>query len=132
MPNMGGCPEDLPNQALRCKRPRYDACLKVPAMTTHRSDLAEADVNASEVPGGEAEKPTDIPKRGWLQIAKRGWKEAKTDQVPLLAAGLAYYGFMAIFPALLACVLLYGLFADPSQVATQIGNLAKPLPAAAR
>jgi membrane protein len=99
---------------------------------TERTDIAEAERQASQVPGGDAQKPTEIPARGWLQIAKRGWKESKTDQVPLLAAGLAYYGFMAIFPALLACVLLYGLFADPTQVATQIGNLAKPLPAAAR
>jgi membrane protein len=34
------------------------------------------------VPGEQAEKPTEIPARGWLQVAKRGWAEAKTDQVP--------------------------------------------------
>ena len=55
-----------------------------------------------EVPGGKAERPTEIPARGWLQVAKRGWKEAKADQVPLLAAGVAFYAFLAIFPALIA------------------------------
>ena len=30
-----------------------------------------------EVPGGKADKPTEIPARGWLQVAKRGWKEAR-------------------------------------------------------
>jgi hypothetical protein len=45
------------------------------------------------VPGGEAERPTQIPARGWLQVAKRGWKEAKADHVPLLSAGVAYYAF---------------------------------------
>ena len=33
-----------------------------------------------EVPGGKADKPTEIPARGWLQVAKRGWKEAKGGQ----------------------------------------------------
>ena len=30
-----------------------------------------------EVPGGKAKRPTEVPARGWLQVAKRGWKEAK-------------------------------------------------------
>ena len=51
-----------------------------------------------EVPGGKADKPTEIPARGWLQVAKRGWKEAKADNVQLLAAGVAFYAFLAIFP----------------------------------
>ena len=37
---------------------------------------------AQAVPGGEADKPADIPSRGWLQIAKRGWAEAKADRLP--------------------------------------------------
>jgi membrane protein len=60
-----------------------------------------------EVPGFRADRPTEIPARGWLQIAKRGWKEAKADQVPLLAAGVAFYAFLAIFPALIAVVSIY-------------------------
>jgi membrane protein len=85
-----------------------------------------------EVPGGRAERPTEIPARGWLQVAKRGWKEAKTDQVPLLAAGVAFYAFLAIFPALIALVSIYGLFADPSTIANQLGSLTATLPEDAR
>jgi membrane protein len=81
-----------------------------------------------EVPGGAADKPTEIPKRGWLQIVKRGWAEAKADQVPLLGAGVAFYGFLALFPALIALVLIYGLVADPAQIASQIGQLTAALP----
>ena len=81
-----------------------------------------------EVPGGAADKPTEIPKRGWLQIVKRGWAEAKADQVPLLGAGVAFYGFLALFPALIALVLIYGLVADPAQIASQIGQLTAGLP----
>ena len=81
-----------------------------------------------EVPGGDAQKPTDIPPKGWLQVLKRGFGEAKVDNVPLLAAGMAYYAFLAIFPALIAAVLLYGLFANPATISQQIGNLGSALP----
>jgi membrane protein len=85
------------------------------------------------VPGGDAEHPTEIPPKGWFQVAKRGWKEAKADQVPLLSAGVSYYAFLAIFPALIALVSLYGLFADPATIAMQIESILGPaLPEAAQ
>ncbi len=87
---------------------------------------------AHGVPGGTAEKPTEVPAKGWVQIAKRGWAEAKTDNVPLLAAGMAYYAFLAIFPALIAAVLIYALVADPAQIAEQVNNLGSALPAEIR
>ena len=80
------------------------------------------------VPGEEANKPQEIPKEGWFQIAKRGWAEAKADQVPLLAAGMAYYAFLAIFPAIIAAVLLYGFFADPGTISSQINALGPAVP----
>ena len=85
-----------------------------------------------DVPGGKAERPTEIPARGWLQVVKRGWKEAKADQVPLLAAGVAFYAFLAIFPALIAVVTIYGLFADPATIANQLNSMTAALPDEAR
>jgi len=87
---------------------------------------------AAAVPGGEAERTAEIPARGWKQILKRGWKEAKADQVPLLSAGVAFYAFLAIFPALIAIVSLYGLFADPATITSQLNSLTEALPAQAR
>jgi membrane protein len=97
-----------------------------------QTSTRRAEKVAEKVPGGSAEQPTQIPPKGWLQIAKRGWAEAKADQVPLLAAGVAYYAFMALFPALVAAVLLYGLFADPATIADQVGQVTEALPAQAR
>jgi membrane protein len=97
-----------------------------------QTQQSEARQTAQAVPGGDADKPADIPKRGWLQIAKRGWAEAKADQVPLLAAGVAFYAFLALFPALVALVLIYGLVADPAQIASQIGQLTQGMPEDAR
>ena len=84
------------------------------------------------MPGAKADRPTEIPAQGWKQIVKRGWKEAKADQVPLLAAGVAYYAFLAIFPALIAIVSIYGLFADPATITSQLKSLTEALPAQAR
>jgi membrane protein len=84
------------------------------------------------VPGARADRPTEIPAQGWKQIVKRGWKEAKADQVPLLAAGVAYYAFLAIFPALVAIVSIYGLFADPATITSQLKSLTEALPGQAR
>ena len=89
----------------------------------------QTEAQASRVPGGTADKPTEVPAKGWLQIVKRGFAEAKVDQVPLLAAGMAYYAFLAIFPAVIAAVVLYGLFADPAQIAAQINSLGAAIPA---
>jgi membrane protein len=85
-----------------------------------------------DVPGGKAERPSEIPARGWKQVVKRGWKEAKADQVPLLAAGVAFYAFLSIFPALIAIVTIYGLFADPSTIANQLNSVTTALPGQAR
>lgn len=66
-------------------------------------------------PGGEAgrrrapDKPTDLPKAGWLAILKRSIREFKHDDVTDRAAALTYYGVLAIFPAVLVLVSVLGL-----------------------
>jgi membrane protein len=82
----------------------------------------------ASVPGGEADTPTQIPPAGWREVAVRGWKEASADQVPLLAAGVAFFGFLAVFPALIAVTLVYGLVADPGAVANQLAVLTAGMP----
>ncbi len=103
-------------------------------MTTRPADIDLRDEQrpAADVPGGDATKPRDIPKRGWFQILRRSWKEAKADNVPLIAAGVAFYAFLAIFPAIIAAVLLYGLLADPAQVADQVDQIGSALPSSAQ
>ena len=57
-----------------------------------------------------------------------GCKEAKADNVPLLAAGVAFYAFLAIFPALIAIVSIYGLFADPATITNQLNSMTPRCP----
>jgi membrane protein len=77
--------------------------------------------------GRQAEQPQQIPPQGWKDIAKRTMKEAKQDQVPLLAAGVAFYTLLALFPAMIAGISIYGLVANPQTVRDQINRLAERL-----
>jgi membrane protein len=84
-----------------------------------------------ELPGIHAEKPSEIPWRGWKQIVKRAWAEHKADNMPIIAGGVAFFGFLAIFPSLIAMINLYGLVASPETVARQVEDLSAQLPQSA-
>src|SRR4051794_36136356 len=81
-------------------------------------------------PGEQAAVPTQIPARGWLQVTKRAFKESSTDNVGILAGGVAYFGFLSIFPALIAGIRLYGLVADPAAIAQPGADVVAGPPAA--
>jgi membrane protein len=49
-------------------------------------------------------------------VLKRVKAEVKDDNVSLLAAGVAFYAMLAIFPAIIAVVTVYGMVADRAQV----------------
>ena len=50
------------------------------------------------------------------------------DNTTMVAAGVAFYALLAIFPALAAVVSLYGLFSDPSEVSRQLAPMSYFLP----
>jgi membrane protein len=50
------------------------------------------------------------------------------DNVSLIAAGLALYALLAIFPALTAAVSIYGLFASPQQMADHMQSFQGVMP----
>jgi membrane protein len=83
-------------------------------------------------PGAQAEGPQQIPVRGWWQVVRRGWGEFTADQMGLIAAGVAFYAFLSLIPAIIAAILVYGLVADPSQVERQVNSLSGVLPATAQ
>jgi uncharacterized BrkB/YihY/UPF0761 family membrane protein len=65
---------------------------------------------------------------GWREIAWRSYETAQDDRVLLLAAGVTFYGLLALFPATAAIVSLYGLFADPLSFNAHLGLLSGFLP----
>lgn len=81
-----------------------------------------------EQKGREAESPAQIPAPGWKEIAIRTWKESSKDNISLVAAGVAFYGLLAMVPLLGATVLTYGLVASPQTVLHNVQSLATSLP----
>jgi membrane protein len=53
--------------------------------------------------------PLQLQPSDWKATGKRTLKEIKEDRVTLVAAGMAYYFFLAIFPAVIAVVGVLGL-----------------------
>ena len=68
----------------------------------------------------------------WRRVLDELRARIKEQNVPFLAAGLAYYGILAIVPGLIATVSLYGLVADPSDAARLVENLGDAAPAEVR
>jgi membrane protein len=77
--------------------------------------------------GRDADAPREVPKRGWVDITKRVVTEMKDDHVPVVAAGCAFYAWVALIPALIALITIYGLVASPQQVTDQINELTSTL-----
>lgn len=81
--------------------------------------------------GRKAEAPTDIPPKGWFDVAKRVYGEIGEDRVLAVAAGVTFYGILAVFPALTALVSLYGLISDPVSINENLASLSGLLPGGA-
>jgi len=72
--------------------------------------------------GRDADTPTDIPARGWKDVLFRVKAEVKDDELPFLAGGVAFFALIALVPALIALVSLFGLVADPAEVQRQVAD----------
>jgi membrane protein len=78
--------------------------------------------------GREAIVPWKMPLAGWKDVALRTAKEASADNVGLVAAGVSFYGFLALLPLLGATVLTYGLLADPQTVMQNMTAMTRVMP----
>jgi membrane protein len=55
-------------------------------------------------------------------------QETQHDNVVIVSAGVAFYGVLAILPALVIAISLYGIFTHPSEAERQISSLLIVLP----
>ena len=78
--------------------------------------------------GREAGTPKDIPARGWKDILLRVKDQIRKDRLSIVAAGVAFYALLAVFPGLIALVAVYGLAFDPQQVQEHVRVLSGVLP----
>jgi membrane protein len=88
--------------------------------------------HVSNAKGHLAETPRDIPASGWWSILKRVYASLSSKNISVLAAGVAFYAMLAIFPALAAIVAIYGLVSDPATVQREINAVHGIIPAEAQ
>ena len=79
----------------------------------HTQDGGGIPVQKGDAPGPDS--PLDLAPMDWKSTAKRTLKEIKEDRVTLIAAGMAYYWFLALFPAVIALVGVLGLIDAPAE-----------------
>lgn len=76
-----------------------------------------------------ANKPE--PRQAWRKIVWRFIEQFSDHRILSVAAGVAFYTLLAIFPGIGALISLYGLFADPASVSSHLAFLAGLLPGGA-
>jgi len=81
--------------------------------------------------GRSAERPSQIPARGWKDILLRVYHGISDNRILLVAAGVTFYSLLAIFPGIAAMISIYGLFADPATVAGHLDTIASVAPGGA-
>ncbi|HAD30949.1 MULTISPECIES: YihY/virulence factor BrkB family protein [unclassified Methylophaga] len=78
--------------------------------------------------GRQASKPPEISWRGWWDIGRRVITNVNRHDISLLAAGVALFMMLSIFPALNVGVSLFGLFASPENIISQVEPFRQLLP----
>jgi membrane protein len=78
--------------------------------------------------GRRASHPLQIPWAGWKDILWRTYERTNDDRLLAIAAGVVFFGLLAVFPAVTALVSSYGLFANPSTISANLQTLALMLP----
>ncbi len=76
-----------------------------------------------------AARPQGLSRRGWWEVVLKVYDEIFRDRLMLIAAGVAFYVMLSLFPAMTVLIWLYGLVADPAQAVALLTDLAFLLPA---
>jgi membrane protein len=74
-------------------------------------------------------EPRDAGEPGWGEILRRTGRQLSKDHATLVAAGVAFYVFLGMIPALAAIISIYGMVMDPEQVQSHFEYLTTVLPA---
>ena len=106
-------PEDLPPRATPAQEP----------LTLQQLRAAERGR------GRSARAPVQVPWRGWKDVFVRTYREIQNDRLLALAAGVAFYSLVALFPAIAAGVSSYALFANVAKIGKHLSIASDIIPA---
>lgn len=74
----------------------------------------------------EVESPWQFRAHEYAQIISRVFVQINRDNVPVVAAGVAFFALLSIFPLISASLSIYGYFADLSDI-QGMANFLRPL-----
>jgi len=92
----------------------------------HETDKPVGRKPASIEPCARSLLPTLLAK--WKDVFLGTYRRINRDRILATAAGVVFYGLLAIFPAITALVSSYGLFADTATISKNLNLLAMMLP----
>jgi membrane protein len=106
------------------------AVLATVAIQRHlgRSPESRASEEDAPPPARPAGNPIAVAASCWKEILLGTYDRINRDRILANAAGVVFYGLLALFPAITALVSCYGLLADPSTIAKNLQSLAWMLP----
>ena len=116
----------MPN--VRYLNSREDA-QRTPASTN--ASRSEHEIGDEGGRGRHAVAPWQIPWKGWKDILLRTYEQMNDDRLLAVAAGVVFYGLLALFPAITALVSSYALFAKGSTINEHLSSLGTLLPGGA-
>jgi membrane protein len=82
-------------------------------------------------PEALADDPSDFTREDYKVAFKSTLAEIKKDDVPSMAAGVAFKIFLAIFPAMIAAVAIFSIVIDPAGLERLLDQFSAVLPDAA-
>lgn len=97
-----------------------------------KAQVIRKETHEEENRGRHAADPQHIPTSGWRDVLFRVKDQISKDNVSIVAAGVAFYCVLALFPALAATVSIYGLVTSQQEVQQQIGSISDLLPTEAQ
>jgi membrane protein len=75
----------------------------------------------------EPDSPAQLTRPSWIFVLRKSAREFSRDQCTDLAAGLTYYGVLAMFPALIALFSLVGLVGKEQQTVDTLKGILNDL-----
>lgn len=78
--------------------------------------------------GRDAKRPLEIPLEGWWDVVRRTWSRVGGEHVSMISASIAFYGLLALFPAIAAMIAIGGSVISPHELQTQMTTVSSVLP----
>jgi membrane protein len=113
----------------RTKVPAVRRLVRRAVGTTARMYARSDGTVAQPPPGVGPDSPADVPASGWRDVVRRTVTEMVADRITIIAAGVAFYWFLAVFPLLFAAIgLLDVVNASPTTADTLKDAIRQALP----